>query len=226
VDKPNDSPPTTDRSLDETSRGLDAAKRWRRRFFLLATAWLAVTFLCSFREVRGVLIRPLYVHDAGASGELAYVMADGAAYWERLRAASDLYHMRRVKQIYILEENQPGGFNFTLGRLQTWSERAVDYLELYGVPRSAVHLVPRAEGAWLGSRSEAVGLARQLESCSKLVVVTSPPHTRRSELCFDRVFPEEIVIDIFSAKPPHESAETNDPIWIEYFKLVVYWFLA
>ena len=68
--------------------------------------------LPSIREVRALLIAPIYVHEEDASGDCAYVMADGSAYWERLRAASDLYHMHRIKQIYILDEPDSAGYHF------------------------------------------------------------------------------------------------------------------
>ena len=201
------------------------ANKWRRRCFLLLCCWIGCTFLSSFREVRGWFIVPLTVHDADARGEIAYVMADGAAYWERIHAASDLYHQKRIERIFLLEENQQGHWNYVRQQSDTPLKRAIDHLQMYGVPESVVSTVPQT-GGWLGSRSEAVGLSQLPENFSAIVVVTSPPHTRRSRMVFERVFGDRAEIQVYSAASPSESVETFAPIWMEYVKLVVYWLVA
>ena len=180
----------------------------------------------SFSSVRGVLIIPLYQNDPEAHGEIAYVMADGAAYWERLLAASDLYHWHRIKQIYVLEELESSSYNFVRGQSDTRLQRAIDYLKMRGVPEDAIRSVPIRQNEWLSSRSEAAGVAALPVKFNSIVVVTSPPHTRRSKLCFQRAFAGNAEISVYSATLPSQSAETHFPIWIEYAKLVVYWFFA
>ncbi|MEO1526309.1 MAG: ElyC/SanA/YdcF family protein [Planctomycetota bacterium] len=199
--------------------------RWRRRFLILLCCWIGCTVLFSLSEVRGLFIVPLTVHDSDARGEIAYVMADGAAYWERIHAASDLYHQKRIQRIYLLEENKRGHWNYVRQASDTPLLRAIDHLKMYGVPESVVSTVPQNEG-WLGSRSEAVGLSQLPEQFSKIVVVTSPPHTRRSRMVFRRVFGDRAQIQIYSAAEPSQSVETFAPIWMEYAKLVVYWLIA
>ncbi len=117
-------------------------KTWNARLRRLAgwmlLGWCACVLLPSFKSVRAYLAWPLYVHDAEARAENAYVMADGFAYQERLRAAADLYHMGKIQHIFIMREQQPAGYNFELGRLQTVTEQAFDFLELLNVPTSVV----------------------------------------------------------------------------------------
>lgn len=169
------------------------------------------------------MIRPLCVDDEQAAGEIAYVMADGPAMWERLRAAADLYHMHRIAQIALLDEKQSSGYNFVRHQSDSRVQREIDFLAMLGVPPDKIQTVQSDSEDWLSSRSEAVGLFRERPKVKRLVVVTSPPHTRRSLLCFRRTFPTDTKIAVYSAALPSESAETYLPIWIEYVKLVVYW---
>ncbi|TWT54652.1 hypothetical protein Pla22_23020 [Rubripirellula amarantea] len=178
----------------------------------------------SFAQIRGWMIMPLYVHDHQAEGEVAYVMADGIAVWERLHAAADLYHLKRVDDIYLLDEQQMSTYNFVRGQNDSRVQREIDFLGLHGVPTEHIHTVRPVDGDWLSSRSEAVGLQRALPGVTKLVVVTSAPHTRRCRLCFDRVFKDEANVSVCAATSSADSAETHFPIWIEYGKLIVYWF--
>ncbi|MCO8122480.1 YdcF family protein [Stieleria sp. TO1_6] len=204
----------------------EAAKKWRRRCYALLLVWAIWTVATSFPFVRGILIEPLYVSQPDARGQIAYVMADGPAYWERLHAASDLYHMHRVKQIYVLNETRTSSYNFTRRASDTRLQRAIDYMAMFGVPPEVIHSVPIRPDDWLSSLSEAQGVADLPDSFDSIVVVTSPPHTRRSKLCFDRVFDDQAKIQVYSSNLPAESTETHSPIWIEYVKLVVYWFCA
>ena len=172
------------------------------------------------------MILPLYVHQRDASGDIAYVMAGGRESWERLHAASDLYHWGRVRQIYLLEELKSSSYNFVRGASDTRLQRCIDFLEMRGVPAEAIRSVPSRPNDWLGSRSEAEGVANLPRKFGSIVVVTSPPHTRRSKLCFERAFQGDCDILVYSAKDPSGSAETNSPIWIEYAKLILYWMCA
>ena len=199
---------------------------WRRRFYLVIAAWLLTGFAMSFSPVRGTFAYPLYVHQAEASGEAAYVMADGPAYWERLQAASDLYHRDRVNRIIVLKENEPIGWNFVQKKTDTRFDRTLDYLAFFGVPSECVSSVPQDEDTWLGSLSEARGLAEHYPDLESLVVVTSAPHTRRSLLCFNRSLPDQVELQVYAASIPEESSEIHDPIWIEYVKLFVYFVVA
>ena len=199
---------------------------WKRRFYFLVAIWIVVTVAMSFSSVRGIAAYPLYVHDIEASGDVAYVMADGPAYWERLRAASDLYHWERVQRIIVLEELQSDGYNFIRKKSDTRYQRSLDYLKLFGVPLDKIQCVPQDSDSWFGSLSEAQSVAKTMPKLKSIVVVTSAPHTRRSKLCFERSLPSDVRIEVYSASLPQESSEVHSPIWIEYAKLAVYLFVA
>jgi uncharacterized SAM-binding protein YcdF (DUF218 family) len=209
------------------SPGWAITANWRRRFALLVGAWLVLVALPTFDPVRSILIWPLYRHDPQARGDVAYVMADGYAYLERLRAAADLFHMHRVQRIFILNEQQEAGYNFQLSKSQTKTEQAIDYLSFLGVPSHVISSIETSADPLFGSLSEAQAMAKALpQGVRKLVVVTSAPHTCRSLLCFRRSLPEGIQSQVFSASEPLESAELYGSIWLEYVKLLVYSVLA
>ena len=202
------------------------AQTWKPRFFVILFLWLLSAVAMSFPAVRGIVAYPLVIHEPDAKGEIAYVMADGPAYWERLRAASDLFHQHQVDQIVILQEERSDGFNFKKQRSETRFERSIDFLAMYGIERKFVSGVIQAPFARFGSLSESQGVAQQYPNLKSIVVVTSAPHTRRSKLCFERSLPQEVKISVFSASAPSSSSEIHSPLWIEYVKLVVYFFVA
>ncbi|XZE54269.1 YdcF family protein [Planctomycetaceae bacterium SH139] len=205
---------------------LKKRNRWRRRFYILLACWLMTTILLSFRPVRGGIAYPLFVHDPDAAGDAAYVMADGYAYWERVRAASDLYHMGRVPRLIVLAENEPAGYSFVQKSTQTRLQRTIEYFGLLGVPAEDISTVSVPSSAMFGSLSEARAVAKQEPDLRRLVVVTSAAHTRRSQLSFRRSMPPQVEIQCFAASQPGESVEIDGPLWIEYAKLAVYFFVA
>lgn len=177
--------------------------------------------------MRAILVWPLYVHHEHAAGQKAYVMADGHAYPERLRAAADLYHMHRVQEIFILDERAPSHYNFVKQKMSTQVENAIGFLEHLGVPRKAIQFIEEPQGHWLSSLAEAQSMSAHLQdNADRLVIVTSAPHTRRSLLCFQRSMPAKVVVQVYSASGPLDSAELYAPIWQEYVKLAVYFFAA
>ena len=195
--------------------------------FLFLFGWGILVIVTSIVPVRTGLSYPLYVHEPGARGDAAYVMADGYAYWKRLRTASDLYRERRVPKIYLLNERQIFGYNFDIKRLETQTERAIRFLVWHGVPESAIELVTVRGDTTFGSLSEAQAFAElELPQVKRVVVVTSAPHTRRSKLCFRRCLPDDVSVQSFAASKLSSSTELYEPIWMEYLKLAVYYFVA
>jgi uncharacterized SAM-binding protein YcdF (DUF218 family) len=153
-------------------------------------------------------------------------MSAGASYSERLYAASDLFHMGKVKRIVIQRNDMRSRFNFLKNRSETASQRSISYLESLGVPANVVSTVTTDPAPLLGSWSEAQGFARKFKPTDRVVVVTSAAHTRRSLLCFQRALPKSSQVYVYSASPPEYSGELFHPIWLEYGKLGLYWIMA
>ena len=177
-------------------------------------------------SIRGFVALPLFEHDPNAAGEVAYVMAGGPAYWERLRAASDLFHQEQVDQILLRNETDRIGYNYVRETPDTRVQKAIEFLVLYGVPKEKIQTVPAVSNAWLGSLSEAQSVAENFPDLGSIVVVTSAPHTRRSALCFRRSVGSKVRLSTFSATSLRQSSEIHSPIWLEYLKLAIYFIAA
>lgn len=193
---------------------------------IVVVGWIASLILLAIPEVRSVFAQPLCVHEPDATGEVAYVMAGGKPYYERLRAASGLFHTKRVSRIIILDERWPAGYSHQKRRTITRVERAVDYLAFHGVPAEKIDRVPPESEPLFGSLSEARSIAANYPNLSEIVVVTSAPHTRRSRLCFQRTLPAGTEIHVYAASTPLGSGELWHPIWVEYVKMAVYFVVA
>ena len=206
-------------------------RRWRRAVRVIA--WTALAFVVfgvapGITAVRHLLSAPLIVHDHDARGDAAYVMQGGLASEERLRAAADLYHMGRVRRIYLLSDDHHSYYSKKEDRSMTRSEWMVAYLAWLGVPADRVTLIPDVGRGRLGSLREAeMARAALPEEVHRLVVVTSPVHTRRSGIAFRRrLGPAGIEVVTFAAIDWSLSAEAFAPLWLEYVKLAVYLVVA
>ncbi len=185
-------------------------------------SFVAFAIVPSIPKIRTWLAAPLIVSNEGAAGDACYVLAAGNAIWERLAAASDLYHMKRVPKIILMKNENRGAYNFTAQASWTPTQWELAYLASRGVPRDNIVLVEEAKGLF-GTFAEAGNIARVLPpDVRRLVLVTSPPHMRRSLLAFRRMLPKNVTVIPFSATSFITSVEIYDPIWLEYLKLFVY----
>jgi uncharacterized SAM-binding protein YcdF (DUF218 family) len=202
------------------------SRRWRNAFVFILMLWIGSSILLSTTWFRAWVSYPLHVSNMTTNAEVAYVMSDGHAYWNRLYAASDLYHMGRIQDIAIQENPTTSRYDFVSGSSQTVTQRSVRYLEALGIPEDRIVTVKGKHSPALGSWSEAQAFANEFPNTTNIVVVTSSPHTRRSLLCFERAMPASCHVSVFADALPNEGAELFDPIWHEYGKLAVYWFIA
>ncbi len=215
-----DSQSSTEKKTERKKHG------WRRAFLFILMLWAGSSILLSTTLVRAWVSYPLHVSNMKSNADIAYVMSDGHAYWNRLYAASDLYHMGKIKKIAIQENPTSSRYDFVMRRSQTVSQRSIRYLESLGVPKDRIVTVPAVEAPALGSWSEAQAFAKAFPETINLVVVTSSPHTRRSLLCFERAMQTSCHVSVLADSLPEEGAELFSPIWIEYGKLAIYWFSA
>jgi len=195
-------------------------------FIFVVVSWIGSSILFSTTWFRAWVSYPLHVSNMTTNADIAYVMSDGHAYWNRLYAASDLYHMGKIKKIAVQENPTSSRYDFVLRRSQTVTQRSIRYLNSLGVPENRIVTVPGTKDPTLGSWSEAQAFADEFRETPNVVVVTSSPHTRRSLLCFERAMPASCQVTVIADSLPDEGAELFAPIWLEYGKLAVYWFVA
>jgi uncharacterized SAM-binding protein YcdF (DUF218 family) len=196
-------------------------RRYARPALYVLAAWTLLVAIPSLPGVRDLVAAPLCVDDRDARGDVAYVLAGGHAIWERLRAASDLYHMGRVPRILLMDVPRDDGTYFPAGRNWTATEWALGYLEWLGVPRDRVRVLPAAEGT-LGTLAEARLVRDHAEGARRIVLVTSAPHTRRTLLAFRRTMPADVELTVYAATTFLDSEELFRPLFLEYVKLLVY----
>jgi uncharacterized SAM-binding protein YcdF (DUF218 family) len=194
----------------------------KRLLGVISFSCLTFVVLPSIPGVRSFLAAPLIVSNERASGDACYVLAAGNALWERLAAASDLYHEKRVPKIILMRNNEMGPYNFPARESWSGTQWAVEYLGWRGVPKEKIQIIAEVKGIF-GTLSEAKNIAQNLPpDIKKLVLVTSAPHTRRSLLAFRHELPIGVEVIPFAATSFATSAEMSDPIWLEYSKLLVY----
>ena len=216
--------PTTQAPDTKVTNG--QSRPWRKAFFSILFFWLGSSVLLTTPWFRAWVSYPLHVSNMTTNAEIAYVMSDGHAYWNRLYAASDLYHLGKIKKIAIQKNPTTSRYDFVLRRSQTVSQRSITYLKNLGVPSDRITMVNGVNSPALGSWSEAQAFANEFPETTNVVIVTSSPHTRRSLLCFKRAMPASCQVSVFSDSLPAEGAELFAPIWTEYCKLAVYWAIA
>ena len=178
--------------------------------------------------VRTWLAAPLLVtvSETAARGDACYVLAGGTAIWERLGGAADLLMAKQVPRIIIMSNNKKASYNFKALSSWTRSQWEVDYLCWRGVPERAISLLEPHDGLF-GTLAEARNVAKTLPRDVKtLVVISSPAHMRRVMLAFKRSLPSDVLIVPFAATSLDNSVEMHAPIWIEYLKLLAYYFIA
>lgn len=195
-----------------------------RKFLVLIFVLLLAA---AIPPVRVWLTKPLVVTSSESNADAAYVLSGGAASRERLAAAADLVHMRRVPRIYLTRDSNQSAFNFKAGRNFTPTEWAVDYLKWLGVPEEAIEVIEDRKTSKMGTLDEAQSLAAVLPAnVNRVVLVTSPAHTRRSMLAFSRTLPARVTLLSYPATEIRQSTEFYHPLSVEYLKLLVYAFAA
>ena len=198
-----------------------------RQWTIVATLALGLCLAASVRPVRTLLTAPLVVSNGSASGDAAYVLAGGSPLRERLDAAADLYLMKRVPMIILMRDDQQSSFSFKAEMNWTATQWSLDFLEWRGVPRDKVLLFDSRATTHLGTLNEARSLAPALpDKVTRLVLVTSPAHTRRSLLAFRRSLPARVALASYAAVDIDHSVEFYNPLWLEYLKLLIYTFVA
>lgn len=200
-----------------------------RRLAWLLLAWALLVALPEWPWLRAWLARPLDVHDAEPRGQVAYVLASGPlSLGERLAAAADLWHEKRVERLLLADDPTPSRFDFRAGRARTAGEWAVAHLVWLGVPAERIERLPPVDtSAWLDTRAEAQAVrAWRPPEVDRLVLVSSPVHLRRARLAFERALGAEVTVQTFASSALPDGPDFQRPLWLEYLKLGLYWLFA
>ena len=147
-------------------------------------------------SVRARLMAPLRLHVEDAQGDAAYVLAGGLpVMFERLMAAADLYHMKRVPRIVLGHNRSRSSHNFVAGEPWMVEQWMVGYLEWLGVPKDKIELIDVASDGLLSTLAEARAVKNSGgDGVKTWVVVSSPAHMGRVVLAFERTLPDRTIV--------------------------------
>jgi len=199
----------------------------RRAVFVLAASLLVAIVVPCLPVCRVFLAQPLIVPRPETGADISYVLAGGNAMQERLATAADLYHMGWTKKIILFNDDAPGPYCFRIGESWSQVEWQLDYLAWRTVPKKDIIVLDCEKDALFDTLSEARCVANALpDSVQRLMIITSPAHTRRSLLAFQRTLPPEIAVSCYAARDYRYSIEFYHPILLEYLKLLIYWIVA
>ena len=125
-----------------------------------------------------------------------------------------------------MQDDSKGPYSFKAQASWTVTQWMLDYLAWRGISRSKITVLPPAEG-FFGTLSEARNVTKLLpQDVKTLVLVSSAPHMRRAVLAFRKSLPADIKVEPYAATSFKTSNEMYNPLWIEYFKLLVYYVIA
>lgn len=154
------------------------------------------------------------------------VLAGGAAIVERNRFAAELYRQGVAHRVLLTNDGLRGGWDAREQQNPDYSELARRELVAGGVPDSAITILPevvtgtRDEALLISKISAEIGLRR-------ILIVTSPHHTRRAFGAFESVGHPDLGVGIRS--PPavddrfwYFSANGWRDVGCEYLKLAYY----
>jgi len=192
--------------------------------FLLGTSYLARA-----RLLTG-LANVLTLDTVGPPSDYPadYIVPLGGAAESRPFVAAALYKEGLAPTVLLFEYKGNDAIESGLTPSQTELYRRV--LELGGVPSSAIQVAPGiVDSTW--DEAQTVGRHLPRDRPSRVVIVTSPEHTRRSLWAFQEAL-DGIPVDIRMAPAPHERFdETNwwqddEGVLVylrEYLKFPYYW---
>jgi uncharacterized SAM-binding protein YcdF (DUF218 family) len=169
-------------------------RRARRRLAVvaLAVAALAVLAAVAYRPALRLVGRALVVEDALAPADAVVVMAGGIP--TREVAAAELYRLGWAPRVVLSKQFTPD----RVRELIALGARRFDYqgearlvLEKHGVPPDAIVALPVAVKT-TEAELQLVAEAAQARGWRRIILVTSPEHSRRVRLVWTRQAPGSI----------------------------------
>lgn len=154
---------------------------------------------------------------------------------DRVLQTSDLYRAGLAPRIILVEEEMTAGDSLRRRGVQviTSAEVCKAYFHDLGIPKEAITVIP---GKTKSTLEEAQVIARYLRSgkpMERVIVVSSPTHTRRASLIFRKTFKKEGLSTEVMVSPALRYQESHKKPWwrrkegiqgvsSEYIKLMSY----
>ena len=195
-------------------------------FFLALLVWIA---LAPFLAKSLIVEKPLENPDA------ILVLGGSSTYVERTHKAAELFRQRSAPKIFLTDDGERSGWDRRERRNPSFVELARRELINQGVDESAIEILP---GIVRGTQDEAVLTEKTLreKNLKRILLVTSPYHTRRALWTFEEVLREnpEAALEVGIASPALGQQSPLPGYWWlsrrgwryvagEYLKFVYYW---
>jgi len=222
VSLPDTGPPGPDK---QGRRG----KSLRRIFFVVIVLYV---LLAAFHvQILTAIGRMLVVAHAASSSDVIVCLSGGNI--ERALGAADVYHKGLALRVFISPERMPDGYDVLKSRGIQYPLTVDLLFKLLldlGVPQSSIVVGGRISNSTMGE-AEIVRAFVEKEKIHSLVVVTSPPHTRRSYLTFTKVL-QDLDVRVQVVPTPYSSFRPEDwwkhrkhlrEVVTEYQKLAYYY---
>lgn len=198
--------------------------------FLVFTAYLLVS---AFHDpLLTALGRYLIVEHTPERSDLIVCLAGGNV--DRGLEAADAYHKGLAPKVFTAREELPDGYNKLVAkgiRFPTKTDLLAALMNDLGIPKSALIFSDNVVAStW--EEAQQVKKTVDLHGFKSIIIITSPPHTRRSWLTYKKVFgKDQIRIIVLPSRYSNFRPEdwwkrrryVRDVIF-EYEKLILYFF--
>ena len=206
-----------------------SSQSWKRNWRYAAGA-IALS-LAAVVAAPGPLARFLIVRSEPLSGDALVVLAGSPLYDERIDHAIRLYKQGRARSIILTNDGVRGGWSRRRQRNVSPIERGKDAITDAGIDaRNLVLLTQRVRSTF--DEAVAVRGALKAGAVRRVVIVTSPYHSRRALWIFRRALGNEGVLVGIDPVPPGSLSPPPETWWrsrqgwhsvaLEYLKLPYY----
>jgi uncharacterized SAM-binding protein YcdF (DUF218 family) len=205
---------------------------WVRRTILGAILTIVLLAAAGYAARRSLLVavgRFLVVQDPPAPAQAIVVLSGSLP--DRILEAVDLYQAHLAPRIILTQEGLPPGLRVLRRRGGNMMERHEvnqDIARQLGVPPEAMELVTAPAWSTLTEAETVIDYLRR-HGITSILLVTSPPHSRRAAMTYRHLAGDTLQIrmcpshyDYFVAERWFESRPLARRLLIEYLKLLNY----
>jgi len=223
--------PVENRPIEPEGSGFGKAALLRWVIFVLIILYMAVNFFHS--PILERVGRFLVVEDSLRKADLIVCLMGSPL--ERGLSAADLFEQGYAPGIFVAREKRAAGHEELSSRGAEFPERrdlVLSMLRKLGVPPGAL-VTNQAEVESTFEEALSVGQVVREKGLKRIIVVTSPTHTKRALLTFRKVLEQEgteVVIhpsrySDFDPGSWWKSRRHAKEVFLEYQKLVYYFFI-
>ncbi|HSO67186.1 MAG TPA: YdcF family protein, partial [Desulfatirhabdiaceae bacterium] len=187
-----------------TATYTDTENAMKRIIFISFLLMLALIVYWGSNSVLPAIGKALIVHPSPVPSQAAVVLNTDQEYYSRLLEAAQLYRAGLVKTIIlngnrkteILKQIEADGFTPAC----VWYEDYLRILSLYGVDEDDVICISAEDVYDTVTEAETMGPQILSRGIDRILLITSKFHTRRAGFIWNRMFRDQLQIQIIGAR--------------------------